>query len=93
MRPHTIRYNIGECPVCGQGELVIVKEALDGHSNSINFLILCEECDAEWKSPDITDENRLPRQRKRGKIINATLNEIKDINWEKHVISNAIDYE
>ena len=93
MRPHTIRYNIGECPVCGQGELAIAKEVLDGPSNDINYIIFCEECDAEWKSPHITDENRLPRQRKRGKIINATLDEIQGLHWEQHIISNAIDYE
>ena len=49
--------SVGLCPLCGQGNLVIAVEG----SSGANY-ILCEECYAEWPSPDaITDITKAGR--------------------------------
>lgn len=88
MLPHSIKYWIGTCGDCGQGQLVIGK---DIENNC--FLIICDDCEAEWKVPDTVDKNRLPRNMDRGDIKNATLEEIQSIGWEHYITGNAIDYE
>jgi formate dehydrogenase maturation protein FdhE len=37
---------IGNCPLCGQGRLIIAKDDTTGA-----LYVLCEECESEWESP------------------------------------------
>jgi len=38
---------VGLCPICSQGRQIISRENATG-----KLFILCQECDAEWQSPD-----------------------------------------
>lgn len=98
MRPHSTKYWIDDyCRVCGQGNLIISKYVKSGR-----YVIMCDECEAEWKHPDLGDSNRLPlhpglpphlSNSEHGEIKNATLEEIKVLGWDEYVTGNAIDYE
>lgn len=46
MKTNSIQYNVGQCRSCGQGVLMIVKEA----QNSFLF-IMCDDCSALWRTP------------------------------------------
>ena len=66
----------GECPVCGQGQLVAMKSA-----STKNLLIMCDECESQWQSPDQAQsfKNALPIEIR--DIQNASLDEIKNCGW------------
>lgn len=72
---------VGFCPACSQGNLVIVKDNLND-----NFLVVCEECWARWKSPlGISFDNCEPFA-----VWNYTRvkqDEIKNHDWFKYVIN------
>jgi len=88
MKQHSTKYWIrGSC--CGvQGNLIIRQWI-----NSGNYVIMCDDCEAEWKHPDLGDSNRLPRNREHGDIRNPTLEEIEALGWDKYIYGNYIDYE
>ena len=46
MRSDHLLAAIGNCPLCGQGRQIIAKEI-----NTGVLFILCEDCEAQWKSP------------------------------------------
>lgn len=88
MKPYSILYWVGNgCPVCGEGCLAIIK---DMKTNT--FSIMCDDCDAEWREPNISEETRLPRDIEHGKIKNATLEEIKELGWDGYIQGNYVDY-
>jgi len=48
---------IGECPICGQGALVIARDNKTG-----TFYVACDDCEAEWKDPvESRDINKATR--------------------------------
>ena len=90
MRAHSTAYWIGSCE-CGQGVLIIRQWI-----NSGNYVIMCDDCESEWKHPDLGDSNRLPLHSgnidQNGEIRNPTLEEIEGIGWSKYIEGNSIDY-
>jgi hypothetical protein len=88
MITHSIKYWTGVCGDCGQGQLVIAKSEDQKH-----FFIICDDCEAEWKNPNMMRESRIPRYSDYKRVKNATLEEIRELGWEKYITGNAIDYE
>ena len=39
--------SIGECPVCRQGELIVVKDPAREM-----LLVICDDCESQWDSPE-----------------------------------------
>lgn len=78
-------FYIGQCPLCREyGRLEINKNI----SNN-EYLVMCDECSAEWKSPQeaLKNINGYRESIKEGVVRNATLEEIKDIGWEKFIVN------
>ena len=75
-------YKVGNCPICRQGELEIVQEIHSG-----KLIICCDECDAEWISPDDALASLKGSRNKFGKTQNATLQEIINLGWDKYLKS------
>jgi len=73
---------IGGCPVCcGMLEIII-------GVNDQKCSIMCDECSAEWDSPE-NALNRIGGSRSSSngvKVRTATFDEIKKANWGKYVI-------
>lgn len=69
-------YSFGECPICGQGQLVAMKSVSTGE-----LLIMCDECESQWQSPDEARsfENALSNEIR--DIQKASLDEIKERGW------------
>jgi hypothetical protein len=40
---------VGTCPICGQGRLIVARD-----DSSRELYVLCEECEAEWSSPEVS---------------------------------------
>jgi len=76
------KYKIGVCEVCKQGCLEIVKE----HGTDTLF-IYCNECEAEWKTPEEAIQNKNGSRFKYGKVIEPTYDEINAINWGKYILT------
>ena len=72
MGPHSF----GECPICGQGLLIAVKNPETGQ-----LLVMCDDCESQWRSPDEAQsfENALSTEI-RG-VEDATVDEIKAAGW------------
>jgi len=86
MRPHSIAYYVGHgCDVC-RGCLVITKSLQDG-----NFFIMCDDCMTERKDPETLEW--LPSNFDRIDVKNATLEEIRELGWEKYITGNYVDFE
>ena len=85
MRPHSIAYHVGDC-TC-QGTLKITKNLSDG-----SFFIMCDDCMSVWRDPKkwylMTAYNVYNINTR-----NTTLEEIKDLGWEKYITGNYIDYD
>ena len=78
-------YYIGQCPTCGKyGRLEIDKDIADN-----KYLIICEECLAEWDSPQDAIKNINGRRDSchERRIRNASFDEIKDIGWDKFIVN------
>ena len=89
MRPHSIAYYVKTCGDCGQGQLVVTKNPTNN-----SFFIICDDCMSEWSNPEIQyTKNRLANKYNQFGMKNATLEEIKDLGWEKYITGNYIDYD
>ena len=69
-------YSFGECPICGQGQLLAMKSTTTGQ-----LLIMCDDCESQWQSPDDTHsfENALSNEIR--EMQRASLEEIKAVGW------------
>ena len=77
-----VHYHQGECPFCGQGQLLFVKEC------KYNIMLLmCDECEYQWENPEavINGVEPLLRDNAYGRVTEATLDEIKSAGWEKFI--------
>ncbi len=76
-------FYVGQCPICCEyGRLEINKNITNNE-----YLIICEECLAEWKNPQDALKNINGRRcLKKGKIRSATFNEIKSLGWDKFIV-------
>ncbi|MCC7500202.1 hypothetical protein IT396_00085 [Candidatus Nomurabacteria bacterium] len=72
---------IKNCPLCGQGRLMVAKE--DGTEN---FYITCEECGSVWNSPDNPNTNNIIGNELTGNTIGQltylTREELGDHVWK-----------
>jgi hypothetical protein len=69
-------HSFGDCPICGQGQLVAMKSASTGQ-----LLIMCDDCESQWQSPDAAQsfENALSNEIR--DVQKASLDEIKESGW------------
>ncbi|MDE6434655.1 MAG: hypothetical protein K2L07_10570, partial [Lachnospiraceae bacterium] len=83
-------FYVGWCPICRKyGRLEINKDVTNNE-----YLIRCEECLAEWKTPQDALKNiNGQRCSKEREIRSATLNEIKSLGWDKFIVENFDKYE
>lgn len=77
-------YYIGQCPICCKyGKLEVDKDVTNN-----KFMVICEECLAEWNSPEDALKNVNGQRRFiRGEVRGATLEEIEELGWEQYVVS------
>jgi len=89
MNSNSIFYHVGRCFNCRQGILDIVQDI-----KYKNFFLICDDCDAEWPSPDrITKNDQLDTDRDCGEIKNASWEEIVSLGWDKYVQGNYVDFD
>lgn len=74
-------YFIGSCPICKQGMLEILKEKKTG-----KLFISCDECEAEWKSPQDALSNQGATRFCYDLANSATSQEIEATGWSKYII-------
>jgi hypothetical protein len=86
MRPHSVAYYVKTCKDCGQGQLVVTKNPIDN-----SFFIICDDCMSEWGDPET--KNRLDNRYNLFGMRNATLEEIKELGWEKYITGNYVDFD
>jgi hypothetical protein len=69
-------YSFGECPICGQGQIVAVKNPATGQ-----LLVMCDDCESQWRSPEEAQsyENALSDEVRGAEI--ATLEELEAAGW------------
>lgn len=79
-------YYIGDCKVCDQGRLEIVKAEATG-----KLLICCEECYVEWYEPSKALKGAWGTRGKSGALVAATWEEIQSQNWQVPVFEGE-DY-
>ena len=72
---------IGSCPICGQGILEIVKERSSGR-----LLICCDECEAEWVTPQDALAGKNGSRNQYGETTAAGYDEIVKAGWEPYLI-------
>jgi hypothetical protein len=76
-------YSVGRCPICGQGDVIIVKE-----KSSNNLLLICDDCESQWKNPVILFSGGEPIEDERhGLEAKVSDEEVKFVGWEKYVKS------
>lgn len=73
-------YYIGQCPICRQGVLEILKEDKSG-----TIYIHCDECEAEWRNPEDALEVRNGTRFHFGLSKPASLEEVYEMNWKVEV--------
>ena len=73
---------ISSCPICRQGMVEIVKEC----STGILFL-LCDECEAEWDSPEDIGVYGKGSRQKYGRVTAPTECEISDRDWTEYILN------
>ena len=76
-------YYTVNCPVCCKyGRLEINKDITNNE-----YILICEECLAKWKSPqDALEHRNGQRNFGTGKVRAATLDEIKALGWDKFIV-------
>ena len=76
-------YYVGQCPICRvYGRLEIDKDVTNNE-----YMVICEECLAEWKNPQDALRN-VNGQRcfAKGKVRGATIEEIKALGWDEFIV-------
>ena len=78
-------YYVGRCPICGYyGQLEVCK-----NEKNNQCLVMCDEYLAEWKNPEdaLQNINGHRGSIQEGKVVNATLDEIIKIGWDKFIVN------
>lgn len=76
-------HSVGRCPICGQGDVTIVKE-----KSSNDLLLICDDCESQWENPEILLSGGEPIKEEKHNLIDAVDDEeIKLAGWEKYVKS------
>lgn len=74
------KYKAAWCPVCKQGCIEFVKEEKTGL-----LFLLCDECEAEWTTPEDIGVQGKGSRCKFGKVIEPTEEEILSKGWGKYI--------
>jgi hypothetical protein len=77
-------YSIGSCPLCWEGDIIIVKDTRRGV-----YVLICDECDLVWKNPrDALDYNLSLNYDCEPEHLNWTVTEeeLDESGWRQHVI-------
>ncbi len=72
---------IGQCSICRQGMLEIVKEKASG-----TIFVVCDECEAEWDNPDDALNKKRGTRGKYGSVTGATLDEVLNLHWDRYIV-------
>ena len=78
-------YYVGRCPICGYyGQFEVCKNVKNNQ-----YLVMCDDCLAEWKNPEdaLQNINGHRGSIQEGKVVNATLDEIIKIGWDKFIVN------
>jgi len=75
-----IAYNIGVCPICGQG-LLVVARSLDVSE----MLVICDDCESQWSDPEAALAGASPLIKEFVRVENATMEEIEKKGWGDYV--------
>jgi|LakMenEpi03Aug12_release.lakeMendotaPanAssembly.Ray.scaffolds.fasta_scaffold1051710_1 hypothetical protein len=76
-------YSVSRCPICGQGDVLIVKEKKTGH-----LLLMCDDCESQWENPEILFSTGEPLMNEKNDLTAAVEDsEVKAVDWEKYVKS------
>ena len=71
---------VGRCPICGQGDVIIVKEK---SSNSLS--LICDDCESQWEDPETLLSGGNPLQVEKNNLDDAiTEDEIKLAGWGRY---------
>jgi hypothetical protein len=66
----------GECPICGQGELLAVKAVTSG-----KLSLICDDCESQFASPADAQSHGNALKQEEVKVVPASLEEIKAAGW------------
>ena len=75
------KYYIGNCSICKQGVLEVVKDL-----ETKNIYVCCDECEAEWDDPKDAIEGKIGSRNRYGRTTNVSYDEILKKKWEKYLI-------
>lgn len=74
-------YPVGRCPICGQGDVIIVKEKL-----SNGLLLICDDCESQWASPEVLLSGGEPIENEKHDLDDNVSDEETNLaGWEKYV--------
>lgn len=71
-----INSNFNQCPLCGQGELLVVQDL-----ESQDYLIMCDDCESSWTDPNESSDYEKCLNRNYTKVRDATQEEIRKLGW------------
>lgn len=80
-------FHVGECYLCGQGNVYICKS-----ENTGKVFLACEECDSEWPSPDEFLNHHTSDKKEGGRYLRLSKEEISQHPWKVYV-ENRFDLE
>lgn len=78
------QYKVDSCPICLQGYVEIVKEQETG-----KLFVCCDECEAEWETPEDVKQKKQGTRCKFGKVTEPTYDEICNMNWMEYILTDA----
>lgn len=75
--------SVGRCPICGQGDVIVVKER-----SSNDLLLICDDCESQWINPEALFSGSDPIKDERHDLDdNVSDKEINEVGWGKYVKS------
>lgn len=69
-------HSFGECPICGQGQLLAVKNPI-----TLQLFVMCDDCESQWRSPDEAHSFENALSNEIHDVEMATLEEIEAVGW------------
>ena len=74
-------HSVGRCPLCGQGEVIIVKENLTN-----DLLLICDDCESQWENPMVLISGGDPIDQEYSNLDEKISDEeIKRAGWDKYI--------
>ena len=71
---------IGECPICRQGLLLIVKQ-----KGTEQFIVMCDECESQWMDPEAAILWFEPMSEELFDLVEVTKDEVLKSSWRKYI--------